>query len=41
MPSDPRYLRMLLEEDGWVGGTGSVAQDSTGRNIFTPQRPKA
>ena len=34
----------LMTEDGWIGGTGTVTIDETGRNIVTlgernPQRP--
>jgi hypothetical protein len=28
-------LQQLLTEDGWIGGTGAVSIDETGRNIIT------
>jgi hypothetical protein len=33
--SDPAALQQLLTEDGWIGGTGTVSADKTGRNIIT------
>eukprot|EP01045_Picozoa_sp_COSAG04_P009853 COSAG04_NODE_586_length_12338_cov_16.547839_4_plen_109_part_00 len=32
-------LRQLMEDDGWIGGRGTVTQDSTGRNIVTLVSP--
>ena len=42
--SKPGPLEQLMTEDGWIGGTGTVTIDETGRNIVTlgernPQRP--
>ena len=44
MISEPGPLEQLMTEDGWIGGTGTVTIDETGRNIVTlrernPQRP--